>query len=387
MTKNRVFSLFLALTLCFAALGAFTVQAAEPAYTVYKLADYEAVAVPSNATAEQSRRFTQVVDWEGKYGETTPLNQLFWQLDKSEYEAAGDTKPTFKIPLNVAASGKYQVAVKLYVGGDFGKFEVSLGGKALGTVECFGTGDLTFFHLGEVDLEAGTQDLVFTCLGWADGNISGTCNLGMGCLVLSPSGYYKLTNYLGKAVPSNRTDTAWRRFVQDMDRDWKDAWSDHYVVPEDNGQLFWELPKSEATNATFTIPLNVGTAGKYAVSARLFIGGDFGKFEVSLGGNVVGTVDCYGEGGLTDIALGEVELTAGANDLVFKCLGFNEGNVAGNCNLGINSLTLTAVAEEEPPSGDGEENPGTSDLFVALPVLAVVGFAGIVLIDKKRHQK
>lgn len=85
------------------------------------------------------------------------------------------------------------------------------------------------------------------------------------------------------------------------------------------------------------------------------MGGDFGKFEVSLGGKAIGTVDCYGEGGLTDMNLGEVELTAGTNNLVFKCIGFNESNTASNCNLGIHSLTLTAA--------ENNANPPTADIF------------------------
>ena len=389
MTRKRVLTLFLALTLCFATLGLMSVQAADaPAYTAYNIPSYEAVAVASNRTDSDLKRFIQGCDWGSMYGVndyTNPNSQLFWVLSKDEYNAAGDTKPTFTIPLNVAAAGKYQVALKVFIGGDFGKFKVTLGDKVLTeSIDCFGDGGLSFINLGEHDLAAGDQNLVFTCLGWADGNTSGACNLGVSRLVLSPSGYYWMPNYLNEAAPSNRTAEFPRRFVQNMNREWKAAFSAHDVIAEDNGQLFWELPKGEAANATFTIPLTVGAAGKYDVSAVRFKGGDFGQFEVSLGGHVVGNVDCHGEGGQTEIALGQVELSAGVQNLVFKYVGCNEGNTTNNVHLGITSLTLTAVAAEEPPVED-EVNPDTSDLAVATSVLAVVCLGGIALLGKKRR--
>lgn len=379
---KRCISFLLVAVLFLTAIFSVTASASSaPEYTVYNIPkDFQEKAVVSNAVENDKKWWIQGVDWGKLYSDSeSGINdQFFWVVDKYSVDnVAADQLPTLTLPLDVPAAGQYDVAVKVFVGGDFGKFEISLDGTVLNTVDCFGEGGLTFFNIGTQKLTAGTHNMVIKCIGYNAGNTTNMCNMGISRVILSPVGYFKLTNYIKEAVPSNRTEELPRRFVQNMDRDWKAAFNAHDVLPEDNGQLFWELPKSESNSATFTVPLNVAASGKYKVTARLFMGGDFGKFEVSLGGKAIGTVDCYGEGGLTDMNLGEVELTAGTNNLVFKCIGFNESNTASNCNLGIHSLTLTAA--------ENNANPPTADIFTALPVFALISIGAIVIISNKKN--
>lgn len=359
----------------FAPLG--IAAASEPVHTVYKLPEYAEKATASNATAEDAKKFVQGVDWSHIFSDSDGgvNEQLFWVVSKEDAEK----KPTFTIPLKIEKAGTYNVKLKMFVGGDFGKFSITLGGKTVtDSVDCFGEGGLTFFDFGSVKLPAGDTELVFTCIGYNPGNTATGCNLGISRLILSTPGYYYIPEYIGTAKASNATDNDARRFVQDMDRDWKALFNAHDVLPEDNGQLFWSIPTAEAGSApTLTVPLNVPSAGKYSVKIKAFIGGDFGIFSLTLGGvTLKDSLDCFGEGGVTEIDLGEHELKAGKQELVVKCVGKNSALAADYCNFGITSLTLTAKPAP---------NPGTSDAVTAAVILGIAAAAGIALISEKHR--
>lgn len=54
-------------------------------------------------------------------------NQLFWVVSKEDAEK----RPTFTVPLKLEKAGTYNVKLKMFVGGDFGKFSITLGGKTV----------------------------------------------------------------------------------------------------------------------------------------------------------------------------------------------------------------------------------------------------------------
>lgn len=379
MLFRKALALIVSALICltvFAPIG--ILASSEPIHVVYKLPEYADKATASNATGEDSKKFVQGVDWSHTFSDNDGgINeQLFWVISKDD----AASKPTFTIPLKIEKAGTYNVKLKLFVGGDFGKFSITLGGKTVtDSVDCFGEGGLTFFDFGNVTLPAGDTELIFTCIGYNASNTADGCNLGISRLILSTPGYYYLPEYIASAKASNGTDNDAKRFVQDMDRDWKALFGAHDILPEDNGQLFWSISVADAeSEPTLTIPLNIPVDGNYSVKLNAFIGGDFGRFSVSLGGVTLSeSVDCFGEGGTTEIDLGEHQLKAGEQNLVIKCIGKNEALTAQSCNFGITSLSLTEV--------EAANNPGTSDAAAASVILGAAAFFGIALISKKRR--
>ena len=379
MLFRKALALTVSALICLTATAPLGISAAsEPVHAVYKLPEYADKATASNATADDAKKFVQGVDWSHIFSDSDGgvNEQLFWVVSKEDAEK----KPTFTIPLKIEKAGTYNVKLKMFVGGDFGKFSVTLGGKTVtDSVDCFGEGGLTFFDFGSVTLPAGDTELVFTCIGYNAGNTATGCNLGLSRLILSTPGYYYMPEYIASAKASNATDNDARRFVQDMDREWKALFGAHDILPEDNGQLFWSIPVADAASApTLTIPLNVPADGNYSVKLKAFIGGDFGTFSISLGGvTLKESLDCFGEGGVTEIDLGEHNLKAGKQDLVVKCVGKNSELTADNCNFGITSLTLTEKK--------AAVNPGTSDGVTAIALLGAAAVIGTALISKKRR--
>ena len=203
---KRCISFLLVAVLFLTAIFSVTASASSaPEYTVYNIPkDFQEKAVVSNAVENDKKWWIQGVDWGKLYSDSeSGINdQFFWVVDKYSVDnVAADQLPTLTLPLDVPAAGQYDVAVKVFVGGDFGKFEISLDGTVLNTVDCFGEGGLTFFNIGTQKLTAGTHNMVIKCIGYNAGNTTNMCNMGISASSLALSATLNSQTILKKRFP------------------------------------------------------------------------------------------------------------------------------------------------------------------------------------------
>lgn len=132
----------------------------------YKMAFYLDEAEASNATDDLKKFVQNISNGYARIDDEFMLNdedtyQLFWPA-----EAEGNT---FTIPVEVPATGKYTVSLKLHNGGDFGQFQFFLGETLISgseAIDCYNTaGGLYDYDLGEFDIAEGEVELVVRCTG------------------------------------------------------------------------------------------------------------------------------------------------------------------------------------------------------------------------------
>ncbi|MBP5256384.1 MAG: hypothetical protein J6Z80_04930 [Clostridia bacterium] len=332
MKKTAAILLVLALTV---GMMSFSVTAAEGDTIVYNIPDY----YDSADFGGVGDNFVQAVDWASIYGPNdggNPLKQLFWHTKKDMVESA----PTLSIPINVAEAGKYNILLQLYKGGDFGQFRVMLGDILLSEcVDCYGSGDLTYFDLGYFDVPAGNTALTFTLVGFNEGNATDQCVLGASRLVLLKKGFVNVSAVMRDVRVEGNNGF----FFQDLNRDFRGDWNPHYVMAEDENQVFTGFGNGNIGGKVI-IPVNVPESGTYRVYVRAFKGGDFGIFRFDIGGQTVGgDIDWFGEGGLTTVELGTVNLTEGKADFTATLVGANPDKPNDGANFAINSIVLEKV--------------------------------------------
>lgn len=268
--------------------------------------------------------------------------QLFW---------AAEEGATLTIPIEIPASGKYDIKLCLHTGGDFGTHEIYIGEDLITDSEGINLyseeGGLADFELGEFDLPAGETELMIRCIGQDEasaGSVFGISTMTLTCeeVYEADAGLdYKMAFYFDKAVASNEADVI-KKVVQNISNGYESITDVSLLNDEDTYQLFWAAEEG----ATLTVPIEIPADGKYDVKFCLHTGGDFGTHEIYIGDTLItesGDVDLYSaEGGLADFDFGEFELSAGETELLIRCTGQNEAS-AGSV-FGISTMTL--ISEE-----------------------------------------
>lgn len=147
---------------------------------------------------------------------------------------------------------------------------------------------------------------------------------------------YKAAFYLDEANPSSGD-----KFVQNLSQDFARIDDEFLLNDEDTYQLFWAAAEDE----TFEIPFNIPADGKYNVTLTLFNGGDFGTFQIFIGETLLTSndgLDCCNKenGGLTDVDLGDFDLSKGDTKLTIRCVG--KSDISDGTVFAINNIALTA---------------------------------------------
>ena len=321
------------------------------------MAYYLDEAVPSNATESDKHKFLQnISQGYARLDDEILVNeddvyQLFW--------SATDFGDTLTIPFTAQATGTYTVKLSLHMGGDFGTFEVYfddelISGKSGVDLWRSADGGLYDFELGQAVLTEGEHELIFRLKGqnaMSTGRVFGVSSMTLTLDSFDTTPIErpdepdtpvdsKITVKAAFLLDAAKTaNEGADLFVQNLSRDFArvDAVSD--LNDQDNYQLFWG---GIHAGDQLKLTLNVEKAGVYNLSLLSNRGGDYGKFSVSVNGKVVtedyNLSDANG-GGMLNTTLQNVVLSAGDNEVVFRCVSTNpEG--AETCVFAISTFVL-----------------------------------------------
>lgn len=323
----------------------------------YNMAYYLDASVPSNATENDKRKFLQnISQGYARLDDEILVNdediyQLFWQTS--------DLGDTLRIPFRVSATGTYTVKFSLHMGGDFGTFQIYFDDDLISGnrgVDLYRSADggLYDFDLGKAVLTEGDHELIFRLKGQNAMSAGRVCGISSMTLTVDsfettpierpdePDTPEETSTTIKAAflLDTAKTDNAGADlFVQNLSQGFARVDAVKDLNDSDSYQLFWA---NISVGDTLKLKLNVEKAGVYDLSMLSNRGGDYGKFSLTVNGKLLtedyNLSDANG-GGMLTTQLKNVVLTAGENELVFKCLDTNRANET-KCVFAISTFVL-----------------------------------------------
>ena len=277
--------------------------------------------------------------------------------------------------LPAPADGEYMLLASFANATDFSIVQVSVNGEDVGDpVDTYGTIVAADYltELGKVTLTNGnTNTLTLTNQGRNEASTSTLYRVALDFVLMIPVSEYttlaeldlsKYTDVLRINTKRNVEETDTYVFegetdliahaiasdgtpaVQSMEAWTSSTWS--------GDKQMWVYNKT-VTDATLTVYLWVEEAGTYDLGGAFTVAGDYGKYNVKLNGDSIGTVDFYNSS-VTNKAyeFGVVTLKAGYNKMLFAVNGKN-ASATGYC-IGIDCITATKLDESDVYTFEGE---------------------------------
>ncbi|MBQ8586806.1 MAG: DUF2961 domain-containing protein, partial [Oscillospiraceae bacterium] len=280
-------------------------------------------------------------------------SHLFW------YTAAQGTSLSFTV--TVPQTTTYDLTVGKTCAGDFGKFDVSVDGTVVGTLDFFnGAVTVTPSVIHDLELNAGEHTLTFTCVGKNDtawGTLMGIDYLRFdGVIGDKPfvpeefSQYFKGSSQLLGMISSYTTSGG--PVDQGLDA----------TISDDGSHLFWAPAVGDELGFTVEAPEN----GYYDFEIAHTCFGDFGKYDILLDGTKIGELDGYSASlAVSKVILTDVPVLQGAHVLSFKCTGKNDAS--SGVVFGLDYITMNGISTDEPISQDvSSYYRGSADLLRVL---------------------
>ena len=279
----------------------------------------------------------------------------------SRFRQAISTSTSLSFTVTVPQTTTYDLTVGKTCAGDFGKFDVSVDGTVVGTLDFFnGAVTVTPSVIHDLELSAGEHTLTFTCVGKNDaawGTLMGIDYLRFdGVIGEKPfvpeesSQYFKGSSQLLGMISSYTTSGG--PVDQGLDA----------TISDDGSHLFWAPAVGDELGFTVEAPEN----GYYDFEIAHTCFGDFGKYDILLDGTKIGELDGYSSSlSVSKVILTDVPVLQGAHVLSFQCTGKNDAS--SGVVFGLDYITMNGISTDEPISQDvSSYYRGSADLLRVL---------------------
>jgi len=229
----------------------------------------------------------------------------------------------------VEETGTYDFSGAFTVGGDYGKYKVTLNDSTIGNMDFYNSSVAHKTHaLGLVTLKAGYNKLTFSVNG-KNGASLGYC-IGIDCITATKVEESDIYTFEGETDLLTNTSATVGTFVAQT------------MSGYSGGKQLWWRPGTSGVGGELTTSVTVDKAGAYKLYAALCTAKDYGAFDLYVNGTKITSFDGYSPTLIrTQAYLGEANLNAGTNTIKIVITG--KAAASTNYMVGIDFLRLYKV--------------------------------------------